>query len=214
MKGLLKNNLYGAFINAKVFAGFMILFGILGVAVASQSVQISYALTGVVGFSLNAIVVIKNEFTTKWSKYKLTLPVRRADIIKSQFLNQMIWLLVGIFFVGIELDLSWLLHGCPFDQQIDVLNMFAIAISMSLFMGAIFFPLFYAGGEEKGEALIIIALLCAFGLDYMIVSILNHLLEPGMATILFGIVVLIGCSVVAFGLSYPLTVEIFKRKEY
>lgn len=36
MKGLLRNNLYGTLSNAKVFAGFMILFGIFGVAVSSQ----------------------------------------------------------------------------------------------------------------------------------------------------------------------------------
>ena len=214
MKGLLRNNIYGTLSNAKVFAGFMVLFGIFGVAVISQSVQIGYVLTGSIGFSLSAIIVAKNEFTTKWGKYKLTLPVKRADIVKSQFLNQVIWLLVGTFFVGIELGLSWLFHGCPFDQNIDVLTLFALGISMNLFMGAIFFPLFYAGGEERGEMLWMIAILCAFGIDYTIVTILNELLEPGTAAIVFGAVALIVCSLVAFGVSYPVTVGIFERKEY
>lgn len=214
MKGLLKNNLYGAFANMQVYAGFMILFGIFGIAVKSQSVQISYMLTGIIGFSMNAQVVAKNEYTTKWSKYKLTLPVRRKDIIKSLFLNQMIWLIVGILFVGIELGLSWLIHGCPFDQNIDVLSLFAVAISMGLFASAIFFPLFYTGGEERGEVFIIISLLCAFGLDYIITNIVNDLLEPGTTTIVSGAVTLIVCSAVAFALSYPLTAAIFMKREY
>ena len=214
MKGLLRNNLYGTLSNAKVFAGVMILFGIFGVAVSSQSVQIGYVMIGSIGFSLSAIIVAKNEFTTKWGKYKLTLPVRRADIVKSQFLNQVIWLPVGIFFVGVELGLSWLFHGCPFDQYIDVLTLFALGISMNLFMGAIFFPLFYAGGEERGEMFWMISILCAFGIDYTIVTILNDLLEPGITTIVFGAVALIVCSSVAFGVSYPVTVGIFNRKDY
>ncbi len=39
MKGLLKNNLYAALSNAKVFSGFMLLFGIFAVAVVSQSLR-------------------------------------------------------------------------------------------------------------------------------------------------------------------------------
>ena len=97
MKGLLRNNLYAALSNAKVFSGFMILFGIFAVAVISQSLQISYAMIGIIGFSVNAIAVTKNEYVSKWGKYKLTLPVKRTDIVKSLFLNQMIWLLVGTF---------------------------------------------------------------------------------------------------------------------
>ena len=214
MKGLLKNNLYATLSNTKAFSGFMILFGIFVVAVVSQSLQIGYVMTGIIGFSVNAIAITKNEFISKWGKYKLTLPVKRIDIVKSLFLNQIIWLLVGTFFVGIEISLSWLFHGCPFDQAIDVLAMFALGVSMSLFMGAVFFPLFYIGGEEKSEVLLIISLLCAFGIDFVIVSVVNDLLKPGIASIMCGALILIICSLLAFALSYLLTAKIFKKKEY
>ena len=214
MKGLLKNNLYATLSNTKAFSGFMILFGIFVVAVISQSLQIGYVMTGIIGFSVNAIAITKNEFISKWGKYKLTLPVKRIDIVKSLFLNQIIWLLVGTFFVGIEISLSWLFHGCPFDQAIDVLTMFALGVSMSLFMGAVFFPLFYIGGEEKSEVLLIISLLCAFGIDFVIVSVVNDLLKPGISSIMCGALILIICSLLAFALSYLLTAKIFKKKEY
>ena len=214
MKGLLRNNLYAALSNAKVFSGFMILFGIFAVAVISQSLQISYAMIGIIGFSVNAIAVTKNEYVSKWGKYKLTLPVKRTDIVKSLFLNQMIWLLVGTFFVGIEICLSWLFHGCPFDQAIDVLTMFALGISISLFLGAVFFPLFFVGGEEKSEVLLIISVLCASGVDFAIVSVVNALLEPGIASIICGALILLICSLLAFALSYLLTAKIFQKKEY
>lgn len=193
----------------------MVLFGLFTVAVISQSLQIGYALTGMIGFSVNAVIVIKNEFASKWGKYKLTLPVKRADIVKSLFLNQLIWLAAGTLLAGIELCLSCLLHGCPFDQPVDIFSMFALGISMSLFMGAIFFPLFFIGGEERGEAFWIISLLCAFGIDFTIISIINDVMEPqGTASIIFGGLLLLLCSAAAFALSYTFTVSIFKKKEY
>lgn len=214
MKGLLKNNFFAAYANAKVFCVFMVLFGVFVAAVISQSLVIGYVLTGIIGFSVNAAAVAKNEFVSKWGKYKLTLPVRRADIVKSLFLNEIVWLLIGILFAGIETGLSWLLHGCPFDQSIDILTMFALGISMSLFMGAVFFPLFYLGGEEKSEAFLVISILCAFGIDLVIIGIINDVLEPGIVNILIGVAALVGCSLLAFGGSCLLTVGIFKKKEY
>ena len=147
MKGLLKNNFYAAWANAKVFVVFLFLFGAFTVAVVSQSLVIGFVLTGIIGFSVNAAAVTKNEFVSKWGKYKLTLPVRRADIIISLFLNLAAWMLAGMVFAVAVTGLSWLLHGCPFDNSIDMLSMFALGISMSLFTGALFFLLFYLGGE-------------------------------------------------------------------
>ena len=125
-----------------------------------------------------------------------------------------IWLHVGTLFAGTTIGLSWRLHGCPFDQPIDILTLFALGVSMSLFMGAIFFPLFYLGGAERSDVFLVITILCAFGIDLVIVTVTNELLEPGITTILLGAAVLLVCSLLAFIISYPLTVGIFKRKEY
>ncbi len=214
MKGLLKNNFYAAWANAKVFVVFLFLFGAFTVAVVSQSLVIGFVLTGIIGFSVNAAAVTKNEFVSKWGKYKLTLPVRRADIIISLFLNMAAWMLAGMVFAVAVTGLSWLLHGCPFDNSIDMLSMFALGISMSLFTGALFFPLFYLGGEERSEVFLVISLLCAFGIDFTIISVWNELAQPGIRSIVMGAAVLVGCSLLAFVLSCPLTVQIFKRKEY
>ena len=106
------------------------------------------------------------------------------------------------------------MHGCPFDQPIDTLSLIALGISISLFMGAIFFPFFYLGGAEKSDVFLVITLLCAFGIDWVIVNVTNELLEPGIINIILGASVLIICSLLAFCISYPLTVSIYKKKEY
>ena len=79
------------------------------------------------------------------------MPVKRAAIVKSYFISQLIWLLVGTLYAGIVISLSWALHGCPYDNSIDVVSIFALGISVSIFTGAFFFPLLYLGGEERSD---------------------------------------------------------------
>lgn len=214
MKGLLKNNFRAVCANAKVFSVFLLLTGIFTAAVISQSLVIGYTMIGIIGFSINAAAAAKNEFISKWGKYKLTLPVRRADIIVSLYANLLLWMLIGTIFAGTGVSLSWILHGCPFDQKIDILSMFTLGISISLFSGAIFFPLFYLCGKEKSEALLLISLLVAGVLTLVIVNLCNDLFAPGITGILLGNVVLFIGSLSAFVLSCPFTVGIFRRKEY
>ncbi len=207
MRGLLKNDFFAVCTNAKVFSVFMLLFGVFSVVVTSQSIQMYFVMIGIVGFSVNVVAVLNNEYASKWGKYKLTLPVKRADIVKSLFLNHIIWLLIGTIFAGTGIVLSWLIHGYPFHQYFGIFSTFTSGISISLFMGAIFIPLFYSGGEEKSIAFLIIAFLCAVG----ITSLLRGIAD---ASPLIGSVIMYVCPLLTFALSYPLSVGIFKRKKY
>lgn len=209
MKGLLKNNFFAVWTSAKVFSIFMFVWRIFIVIIPEETLQMWYIMIGIVGFSVNAAFGIGNEFTSKWGKYKLTLPVKRADIVKSLFLSQIIWLLVGLLFSGIGITLSFLLHGYSYDQFMGMLDMFALGISMSFFMGAMFIPLLYLGGEEKSIVFLVITLLCAFSMTSVLFNVTNAATAP-----LLGITVSIICPVLLFALSYPLTVRIYKKKEY
>ncbi len=214
MKGLLKNNFWAVCSGAKTFLIFMLMFGIFVVTVISQPLLIGYVLLGMVGFSINTAAGIKKEFTSKWGKYKLTLPIKRAAIVKSYFISQLLWLFVGALFAVLSISLSWLLHGCPFDNSIDTISIFALGISISLFTCSFFFPLFYLGGEERSDAFLIISLLCGVGIALVIISTLNYCLAPGLTTILLGNAILLICSLSVYALSYLLTVNIYSKKEY
>lgn len=216
MKGLLRNNFYAVCSSAKIFSIFMLLMGVFVTVVVSQQLLFFYMLLGIIGFSINAIASMGKDYASKWGKYKLTSPVRRADIVKSYFINQLIWLLVGIAFAGIVMGLSWSLHGCPFDRSIDALLMFSTGIGISLFAGAIFFPLFYLGGEERSGAFLVISLLCAIGIVMGLTTLLNILFRNETTTmqLVLGAMIILACSLTVFFLSYPVTAAIFRRKEY
>lgn len=203
MKGLFRNNFFAVWINAKVFLIFMLLFAIVVTIIPEQTLQMYFIMIGIVGFSVIAATAIGNEFSLKWGKYKLTLPVKRTDIVRSLFLNQIFWIIVGTLFTGIASGLSYMIHSFSFDQFSDIFSLFILAVSISFFMGAIFIPMIYLTGEDKIVVFLIISLFCAVGIAAMLFNI------P-----LFGNVIIITCALLLFAVSYPLTISIFKRKEF
>lgn len=203
MKGLFRNNFFAVWINAKVFLIFMLLFAIVVTIIPVQTLQMYFIMIGIVGFSVIAATAIGNEFSLKWGKYKLTLPVKRSDIVRSLFLNQIFWIIVGTLFTGIASVLSYMIHGFSFDQFSGIFSLFILAVSISFFMGAIFIPMIYLTGEDKIVVFLIISLFCAVGIAAMLFNI------P-----LFGNAIIITCALMLFAVSYPLTISIFKRKEF
>lgn len=195
----------------------MLLFGIPVAAVGNRvpSLLIQYLLINTCGFSTIAFFGMGKENASTWGKYKLTLPVERTDIIKSYYINHMIWLLIGLLFAAVYIALSVLLHGAPFDKDTDILMLFTLGIGGGLLMGAIFFPLYHLAGEGKHEAVISISMLCAFIIFFGLGGLLSYLFAP-MSTLqlVAAAISLIVIAVCAFALSFPLTVSLFKRKEY
>ena len=120
MKGLFRNNFFAVWINAKVFLIFMLLFAIVVTIIPAQTLQMYFIMMGIVGFSVIATTAIGNEFSLKWGKYKLTLPVKRTDIVRSLFLNQIFWIIVGTLFTGIASVLSYMIHGFSFDRFVGI----------------------------------------------------------------------------------------------
>lgn len=218
MKGLLKNNFYATLSNVKIFSVAMFLLGIFVVVMDNKipSLIIGYMLLGMIGFSFNSIASLRKESSTKWSKYKLTAPVKRSAIVQSYFLSLLLWLVVGMVFAGIGVALSIMLHGFPFNRDTDVFMLFVVGIGISLFMGAIFFPLFYFGGEERNEVFLVISLLCSIGIIMGLTTLINTLFPTRMSTIqiILGGVIILASALFIFIMSCPLTVAIWHKKEY
>lgn len=216
MKGLLKNNLYAALSNLKTFFVVLSVSGIFVAAVISQPLLFGYVMLCMVGCPLISLTGLSKENSSKWSKYKLTAPVRRIDIIKSYFSSQLIWLAAGAMMALAVTGLSVMLHGSPFDRKLDFLMLMTMGVSVSLFMSAIFFPLHYIGDGEKSEALLMISLFGAAGILTGISSLINWYFGENMTELqmLMGIALIIICSGACFLASIPLTAFLFRKKEY
>lgn len=218
MTGLIRNNLYTALASAKWLAIALLVFGVVTIVLNNdrQTLLVVFSVLCPVVLSTNAIASLRKESASKWHKYKLIAPVTRREIIKSYFFSQLLWVLAGVLPAGAVIGLSVLFHGFPFGQNTDLLMVFVTGISASLLIGAIFYPLFYLGGEERNEAVLAISLLGAVGLLTGMVVLLNLLFGPKPALFewLLGSALLLLVSLLLFLLSYQLTVMIFRRKEY
>lgn len=183
---------------------------------AVPSLIIGYALLVIIGFSLISIASVRKESAAKWGKYKLTTPVKRADIALSFFVSQLLWLFVGIGFAGFGIAMSIGLHGYPFDRSTDVFMLLVVGTGISLFMGAIFFPLYFLGGEERSEVMMVVSLLGGIGMMMGLSSLINRVYSGNMTSrqiILSGIFIT-ACSAAAFAASFPVTAGVFRKKEY
>lgn len=217
MKGLFQNNLYAAAISGKILWKIAVLSLAFGFATAGNStLLIGYMLVSMIGLSLNAMASLRRECTCKWWKYKLTAPVRRCDLVKSYFFSQIFWLLAGALLAGLEAGLVFGLYGFPFDRNTDIFMIFVLGAALSLFTGALFFPLFFLYGEERSELCMFAALVGAAGLTVGIILLINVCFGPAMTTfqIILGGILLLACAVLLFALSCPLTIALFEKKEY
>lgn len=218
MRGLLRLNFYAVLPNMKIFSGIMLLLGICVVAAGRKNpaLLIGYALLGMTGFPLGAAAGLRREEASRWGRYKLTAPVKRRDIVKSHFLSQLLWFGAGSLFSGAGVGLSAALYGYPFDRNTDIFMLFVVGAGVSLFMGALFFPLFYLGGEGRNEVLLAVSLLGAVGAVLGLSALFNSLFEQMMTdlqVVLGGTAILL-CAVLTFGAAFPLAAGIFKRREY
>lgn len=218
MTGLLRNNFYAACSNAKAFAILLFLFGLFVVAVDNKptTLVLVYTLLSMIGFTDIVLESLYRKNAGKWKNYQLTLPVKRAEIVQSQYISELLWLLVGVLFSAVVVTLSILLHGFPFFRSIDVFILFILGISISLLWSAIFFLLFYWGGEEKADAFRIVSLLLSGIITACLITLINILLgtDAAVSLLLLGAFLLLAFSVLMFFISYPLTVFVFKHKEY
>lgn len=216
MKGLLTNNYYATVANAKIFSIAMVLLCALAICYENLVFFIGFMVLCMIGFSLISIAGLRRDLGTKWNKYKLTVPVRRADIIRSYYLSLILWLLLGMIIVGSGVACSIILRSFILDLYIDIYNMYVFSVGVSLFIGAVFFPLFFSrGGEDRNEALLAISILCGNGIVSGMIVLMNRLFSDMTDTeIIIAGMIILTIAMIAFVLSYILTIRIYRKRDY
>ena len=217
MKGLLKSNYFATIVNAKVITVIMLSLCALSIVIKSQILLISFVLLSMIGFAVISLASIRKESNSKWGKYKLTLPIKRAAIVQSYYLSLVFWLLWGIFIAGIGIALSILLRGFLFDKNTDIINLYVAGIGISLFMGAIFFPLFHwQSGEERSEAFLAISLILGIGMMIGVSTVINALFTKPMTTLqtINADILILLWAILVFVFSCLLTIHIYRKRDY
>lgn len=204
MKGLFLNGFYAAVGSVKLFLLLVAAAGAALLVFGGSTAQELFVYLSVTALSVNGVAGMHN--ASSWNKFAITLPVRRRDVVRCQFLNHLFWVLVGTVIALLVTAAAARLHGNG-----STVSMFVLGIGISLLTAAIFYPAAHLLGTERSEAVLVLSVLGAVGLSVGCVGFLNRFpaLSSPRRTALF-----IAFYLLTLLASYRITVGVHARKEY
>jgi len=202
--GLILYSIHSASGNVIMLSLVYVLVGIIAIISGDRILVSASVGIGVLCVSNAILISSPKDANSKWNKLRLALPVKRSNIITSQYLSHLLMLLYSIVLISIILFLCSLRHESLTSEYL--FSLFTANIGASLLGCAIFYPLAYTIGENREEGLSVIAMLGGAGLGITYWSAISSLEFFNNALFFAPIVVL-------FILSYCLTAKIYSQKD-
>lgn len=99
MKGLIRNNLYSASSGYKLMVLLAVLSGVAGIVLENGIFVTCYGIVVLILFPINTFSTVQVDTYANWSKYEISLPVRRRDIILSKYICYILFQVIGIILI-------------------------------------------------------------------------------------------------------------------
>lgn len=218
MKGLLKNIFWGTWDSIKIAAVSATVIGVI--LVITGNAGLLSAFTVLVPPVLSALIFsgLRKEDASKWIKYQITFPVRRGEIVTSQYIAHSAGSFAGTIIVSAFMGLTVLVHGNQYFYYgfRDAITLIITGAVIAFLMGAISYPLYYLWGAERTELILAASVLGSVGFIILLTGIAN-LLSDGRVTDVeyyFNLVVDIMITAVAYILSHRISIRLFQKKEF
>ena len=209
INGLILYSLYSSGGNIVLFISISIILGVIYAVTGNES--FSFLLPGIAVTTLPCTLMLTShkESSSKWNRFQLTMPVKRKDVIASKYLGLLLLLLVGTAIFGMFTIFAAVLHSGE-DIVSSVLFIFSLLAGVALLSGGLFYPAVYVFSDEsKSEALSIICILGAFGINAGVLWIGD---KVGLASNSAAVVCLV-VSAVLFALSYSVASKKYSQKD-
>ena len=148
--------------------------------------------------------------TDGWDSYVLTAPVSKKEIIRSQYLVQVLFL-AGAFLISAVILL--LISLVPmFSGEDWLFLMLVVGFCYALVYGAVVIPIYLKFGQHTSRYIAFAVLVVVAGL-YGVTFGFTMFLEFAASTIplLIGVLVL---SLAAYGVSYSISQKIYAKREF
>ncbi len=155
--------------------------------------------------------------TSKWTRYAMTTPISKRDLVAGKFVVLVIFCTVGsLFGMAVGAIVGAVLKAVSFDPVGigELLLLTLTAWVISLIFGSISIPLVFKFGAEKGRALLLVSFLIPAAIGFVLYRLLVLLGVEITDQLIF---VLLCCSpVIAFlwcCAMYQISCRIFARQE-
>lgn len=219
MTGLLKNDFYA--VAELMGMGFILIIG-LGVILlisGDATILIGYPVLSVPAVAITSISGFQREGISKWAKYKLTLPVRRVDIVKSQYINHALWSFLGVAVASAFVGGAVLIHGNIYFYYgfRDAITLILAGGVIAFLIGSLSYPLYYALSADKATIVTAVSALGSIGIVFGLSVLMNALSTGSYVTdshYYGSLAAIVGITAALYLSSFLVSVSIFKKKEY
>ena len=212
MKGLIRNNLYSmenSILIAFIISVFLAIVPFGGVNPTLLPMIISIQ---IFVFVVNIGTSLRADETAKWSKFELTLPIKRSNLVLAKYVSIIILILMGIVMGTATMVLSSC-YNYAADYSALVYG-FEYGLTLSILSTSIMYPLSLKLGAGKSEIIFIMSAFATIGIMLLIAAVLSPWTEGmNLRHPLVGAVSVV-VAIVAFVLSYFVSVIIHNRKEF
>lgn len=156
-----------------------------------------------------------NDEMSKWNQFAGTLPIKKADIVKSKYVFS---ILLTSFFMVLVLPVMFLTNYFVSDEPMQtsiIFSILCIAISAIMIMHSILFPVYIKFGTQKGRIFLLLVVFIPVISANLLMDSLNELLSQfSMETLQFASYLSPFVSLIIFAISYFIAVNLYENKEF
>ncbi len=213
MRGLVRNNFYSLGSNLQLsFLVAIFLMFVPAIIGNEMFIPMILAVQSFI-FIANSASALTVDVTSKWSKFEITLPIKRSDIVKARYISFTILLLCGLLLSVItSIFTALVLQIFDFDL---FLSGILFGVSLSLITAGLTYPIILKIGTEKSELIMFLCTAIAAGI-FILIGVITSPFVNNSVKFFEKSLVNTTCTIVAillFVVSYYISLAMYKRKE-
>lgn len=214
MKGLIYKDFVMLRKQLTTYLVFLIVYG--GFCIAGVfPTSILVALVAVVGLTVPLSSVATDD-ATHWDRYAVSTPVSRRGIVAGKYLFAVLVILLGAAVTAVLMLLFWS-FGMADASLEELLSMVAACIFLTLLLNAVTLPFLLKYGAEKARMISMVLFVSIFGGSILVGGLISRGLElPRFPdwVLLSGPILLAVFCVAAYLVSYLISLNIYRKKEF
>jgi hypothetical protein len=211
IRGLIKYSIYSATGSLIVLFLMTLLVGIVAALINDPLMYETACFFGIMLFPFSLVLSKPKDTLSKWNRFQLALPVKRKDIINSHYIGHLIMQFMGIIITAVIIAPGVIINNIPADIIIEsILFIVPLSIGASLVGCGLYYPIVYAVGDNKEEAIALISMIVpAFMIGFILGYERNIEYDMSMIIPVFSIII----SLILFVISYVITKKIYAKKD-
>ena len=210
MRGLLSFFYYSSRGNASILLLICVALAIASLIINNDFLTNAFAGVAIGGLPYVIIIGMAGKNYPKWERFQLTMPVRRSQLIGSQYLCIFLASLVGLPFAVLVKIISFSLYEFDYSLVAALFSHLTI-LAMPLVMAGVLFPIASTKfGKNKGEIFFAIGIVAAIGYTWALGWIGYRLDWSAELTSKIAL----GAALVIFIGSYLITKDIYEKTDF